>query len=101
MSSIFFLKRIFFNKAFWLSVATACLLLFCSVVYTDIEILEMNGKNDAVLITIDDNNFILLREGSATIDCKKIGKKEVFLVGATGKEYRMIAEQLEMGTFRF
>lgn len=37
MSSIFFLKRIFFNKAFWLSVATACLLLFCSVVYTDIE----------------------------------------------------------------
>lgn len=37
MSSIFFLKRIFFNKAFWLSVATASLLLFCSVVYTDIE----------------------------------------------------------------
>ena len=70
-------------------------------VYTDIEILELNEKNDAVLITIDDNNFILLREGSATVDCEKIGKKEVFLVGATGKEYRMIAEQLEMGTFRF
>ena len=70
-------------------------------VYTDIEILEMNGKNDAVLITIDDDNFILLREGSATVDCEKIGKKEVTFVGVTGKEYRMIAEQLGMGTFRF
>ena len=37
MSSIFFLKRIFFYKAFWLSVAAASLLLFCSIVYTDIE----------------------------------------------------------------
>ena len=37
MSSIFFLKRIFFNKAFWLSVAAASLLLCCSIVYTDIE----------------------------------------------------------------
>ena len=37
MSSIFFLKRIFFNKAFWLAVAAASLLLFCSIVYTDIE----------------------------------------------------------------
>ena len=70
-------------------------------VYTDIAILEVNGENDIILITIDDDNFILLREGSATVDCEKIGKKEVFLVGATGKEYRMIAEQLEMGTFRF
>ena len=69
-------------------------------VYTDIAILEVNGENDIILITIDDDNFILLREGSATVDCEKIGKKEVFLVGATGKEYRMIAEQLEMGTFR-
>ena len=37
MSSIFFIKRIILNKAFWLSVAIACLLLLCSVVYTDID----------------------------------------------------------------
>jgi hypothetical protein len=70
-------------------------------VYTDIAILEVNGENDIILITIDDDNFILLREGSATVDCEKIGKKEVTFVGVTGKEYRMIAEQLGMGTFRF
>ena len=70
-------------------------------VYTDIAILEVNGENYIILITIDDDNFILLREGSATVDCEKIGKKEVTFVGVTGKEYRMIAEQLEMGTFRF
>lgn len=37
MSSIFFIKRIILNKAFWLSVAIASLLLLCSIVYTDID----------------------------------------------------------------
>jgi hypothetical protein len=40
-----------------------------------------------------------LYEGSARVERKKIGKKVMFL-GASGKDYRAIAEQLRIGTFR-
>lgn len=35
MSSLLFLKRVFLNKVYWLSVMAALFLLMCSIVYTD------------------------------------------------------------------
>ena len=64
--------------------------------YTDIEIAEVNGK-EAILITVDKKNKIWLFDGTAQIECKSIGKKMLF-VGAGS--YRMVLEQLKMGTFR-
>ncbi len=64
--------------------------------YTGIEVAELNGK-EAILITIDKNNRIWLFDGTAQIECKKIGKKMLF-VGAGS--YRKVMEQLKFGTFR-
>lgn len=64
--------------------------------YTSIEIAEIDGK-EAILITIDKKNRIWLFDGTAQVECKKIGKPMLF-VGAVG--YRMIIEQLKLGTFR-
>lgn len=36
MSKVIFLKRIFMNKAFWLSILTALILLCSSIIYTDL-----------------------------------------------------------------
>ena len=59
----------------------------------------ISKNNQCILITIDKDNRILLYEGSARVECKKLGKKVLFL-GASGKDYRAIAEQLRIGTFR-
>lgn len=64
--------------------------------YTDICISEVDGK-EAILITVDKDNKIWLFDGTAHVDCKKIGKKMIF-VGAGS--YRKILEQLKIGTFR-
>lgn len=64
--------------------------------YTGIEVAELNGK-EAILITIDKDNRIWLFDGTAQIECKKIGKKMLF-VGAGS--YRKVMEQLKFGTFR-
>ncbi|MDO5461850.1 MAG: hypothetical protein Q4F44_09415 [Bacteroidales bacterium] len=64
--------------------------------YTGIEVAELNGK-EAILITIDKDNRIWLFDGTAQIECKKIGKKMLF-VGAGS--YRKLMEQLKFGTFR-
>ena len=56
-------------------------------------------NNPYILITIDKDNKVMLYEGSARVECKKLGKK-VLLTGASGKEYRAIMEQLRIGTFR-
>lgn len=64
--------------------------------YTGIEIAEVDGK-EAILITIDKNNRILLFDGTAQVECKNIGKKMLF-VGAGS--YRIVMEQLKLGTFR-
>ena len=64
--------------------------------YTDIEIADYEGK-EAILITIDKKNRIWLFEGTARLECKKIGK-DMILVGA--KSCREIADQLKVGTFR-
>lgn len=70
-------------------------------VYTDIKLVDVDGEDDGILITIDKKNSILLRDGCATVQCKDIDKKGVLFLGATGQDYRMIIEQLKMGTFRF
>ena len=64
--------------------------------YTGIQIAENDGK-EAILITIDPKNRIWLYDGTARIECEKIGKKMLF-VGAAG--YRKVLEQLKIGTFR-
>lgn len=64
--------------------------------YTGIEVAELNGK-EAIFITIDKDNRIWLFDGTAQIECKKIGKKMLF-VGAGS--YRKVMEQLKFGTFR-
>lgn len=64
--------------------------------YIGIEIAEHDGK-EGILITIDNNNRIWLFDGTAQVECKKIGKKQLF-VGADS--YRMVMEQLRLGTFR-
>ena len=77
------------------------------LVYQSIELADsqsgllslISKSNECILITIDKDNKILLYEGSARVECKKIGKKVMFL-GASGKDYRAIAEQLRIGTFR-
>ncbi len=65
--------------------------------YTDIEMADYDGK-EAILITIDKKNRIWLFEGTARLECRKIGKNMI-LAGA--KSCREIADQLKMGTFRF
>ncbi len=64
--------------------------------YTGIEIAEVDGK-EAILITIDKKNRIWLFDGTAHVECRKIGKKMLF-VGAGS--YSKIMEQLKLGTFR-
>lgn len=64
--------------------------------YTDIEIADYEGK-EAILITIDKKNRIWLFDGTARLECNKIGK-DMILVGA--KSCREIADQLKVGTFR-
>ena len=64
--------------------------------YTDIEIADYDGK-EAILITIDKKNRIWLFDGTARLECKKIGKNMI-LVGA--KSSRIIMDQLKIGTFR-
>ena len=64
--------------------------------YTGIQIAENDGK-EAILITIDPKNRIWLYDGTARIECEKIGKKMLF-VGAA--DYRKVLEQLKIGTFR-
>ena len=77
------------------------------LVYQSIELAEsqsgllslISKKGECILITIDKDNKVMLYEGSALVDCKKLGKKVMFL-GASGKDYRAISEQLRIGTFR-
>ena len=64
--------------------------------YTGIQITEVDGR-EAILITIDKKNRILLFDGTAQLECKKIGKNQL-LVGAGS--YRKVMEQLRLGTFR-
>ena len=64
--------------------------------YTDVEIADYDGK-EAILITIDKKNRIWLFDGTARVECRKIGKN-VILVG--GGSYRKVFEQLKIGTFR-
>ena len=66
--------------------------------YTSIETADVDNK-EAILITIDTQNRIWLYDGTARVECKKLGKKMLF-VGANGKDYRAIMEQLRIGTFR-
>ena len=66
--------------------------------YTSIETADVDSK-EAILITIDTQNRIWLYDGTARVECKKLGKKMLF-VGANGKDYRAIMEQLRIGTFR-
>ena len=62
--------------------------------------LSLISKNSqCILITIDKDNKVLLYEGSARVECRQIGKKVLF-IGASGKDYRAIVEQLRIGTFR-
>lgn len=65
--------------------------------YTDISLTKVDSK-EAILITIDKKNRIWLFDGTAQIDCKKIGKKMQFVGGGS---YRKILDQLKMGTFKF
>ena len=69
------------------------------LVYTNIEIVDDFDGKEAVLITIDKKNKIWIFESNAQIECKKIGKKTLF-IGAENMHYRAILEQLKMGTFR-
>ena len=70
-------------------------------VYTGIDVVELVGavEKKAIVITIDKKNRILLRDGSAHVECRNIGNKSLFFVGAVGKENGFIADQLESGTF--
>lgn len=76
-------------------------------VYQSIEIVEGQGGlsslvskgSECILITIDKDNRVILYDGSARVESKRIGEK-VLLVGASGKDYRAIMEQLRIGTFR-
>lgn len=76
-------------------------------VYQSIEIVEEQGGlsslvskgSECILITIDKDNRVMLYDGSARVESKRIGEK-VLLVGASGKDYRAIIEQLRIGTFR-
>jgi hypothetical protein len=76
-------------------------------VYQSIELAEsqsgllslISKNSECILITIDKDNRIYLYEGSARVECKELGKKVLFL-GASGKDYRAIVEQLRIGTFR-
>ena len=76
-------------------------------VYQSIEIVEGQGGlsslvskgSECILITIDKDNRVMLYDGSARVESKRIGEK-VLLVGASGKDYRAIMEQLRIGTFR-
>ena len=65
--------------------------------YTGIEIAEVDGK-ESILITIDKHNRIWLFDGTAQVECKKIGKKKMLFVGAGS--YRKVMELLKLGTFR-
>ena len=77
------------------------------LVYQSIELTEsqsglmslVSKNSQCILITIDKDNKVLLYEGSARVECKKLGKNMLFL-GASGKDYRAIVEQLRIGTFR-
>ena len=66
--------------------------------YTSIETADVDSK-EAILITIDTQNRIWLYDGTARIECKKLGKRMLF-VGTNDKDYRAIMEQLRIGTFR-
>ncbi|MBQ4082699.1 MAG: hypothetical protein IJC77_00355, partial [Bacteroidaceae bacterium] len=76
-------------------------------VYQSIEIVEGQGGlsslvskgSECILITIDKDNRVMLYDGSARVESKRIGEK-VLLVGASGKDFRAIVEQLRIGTFR-
>ncbi|MBR6629946.1 MAG: hypothetical protein IKL03_08350 [Bacteroidaceae bacterium] len=76
-------------------------------VYQSIEIVEGQGGlsslvskgSECILITIDKDNRVMLYDGSARVESKRIGEK-VLLVGASGKDCRAIIEQLRIGTFR-
>lgn len=76
-------------------------------VYQSIEIVEGQGGlsslvskgSECILITIDKDNRVMLYDGSARVESKRIGEK-VLLVGASGRDYRAIIEQLRIGTFR-
>lgn len=76
-------------------------------VYQSIEIVEGQGGlsslvskgSECILITIDKDNRVMLYDGSARVESKRIGEK-VLLVGASGKDYRAIIEHLRIGTFR-
>ena len=76
-------------------------------VYQSIEIVEGQGGlsslvskgSECILITIDKDNRVMLYDGCARVESKRIGEK-VLLVGASGKDYRAIMEQLRIGTFR-
>lgn len=76
-------------------------------VYQSIEIVEGQGGlsslvskgSECILITIDKDNRVMLYDGSARVESRRIGEK-VLLVGASGKDYRAIIEQLRIGTFR-
>lgn len=76
-------------------------------VYQSIEIVEGQGGlsslvskgSECILITIDKDNRVMLYDGSARVESKRIGEK-VLLVGASGKDFRAIMEQLRIGTFR-
>ncbi len=76
-------------------------------VYQSIEIVKGQGGlsslvskgSECILITIDKDNRVMLYDGSARVESKRIGEK-VLLVGASGKDCRAIIEQLRIGTFR-
>lgn len=76
-------------------------------VYQSIEIVEGQGGlsslvskgSECILITIDKDNRVMLYDGSARVESKKIGGKALF-IGASGKNFRAIVEQLRIGTFR-
>ena len=76
-------------------------------VYQSIEIVEGQGGlsslvskgSECILITIDKDNRVMLYDGSARVESKRIGEK-VLLIGASGKDFRAIVEQLKIGTFR-
>lgn len=76
-------------------------------VYQSIEIVEGQGGlsslvskgSECILITIDKDNRVMLYDGSARVESKKIGGKALF-IGASGKDCRAIIEQLRIGTFR-
>ena len=66
-------------------------------IYKSIELVKREGKEDAVLFTIDRNNRIWIYNGSAYIDSKTIGKKR-FFIGGSGN-YRTVIDLLKLGTF--